>query len=329
MTRRTKTILAVATVALALAGTAYGVVRMRRIPSLTGVVLREDPSPENQLDVPGAEVRITNDITEGVATTDSAGYFHVKLQGVQKGEDITIHVRHPNYQPDDVLAVASDRLYVIRMKPAAVAPRSSGAPVVISDVRLRYGLKSQMTENIGSVVKMFEVRNTGDVPCEDKPPCSPDKKWKAAIWGASVDAGDDNQFQDARVFCIAGPCPFTKIEKDSFSQGGGHIGVLVRNWSDTATFVIQAEVMHTMSSDTILHSYPVIFNQTASFALPARAQGPSIEATVDRQEIVYPLGPAAKLSWADCDVQSRKDSTRLYQCVLKPGYQFQPGNESH
>jgi len=81
--------------------------------------------------------------------------------------------------------------------------------------------------------------------------------------------------------------------------------------------------MHTMSSDEILQSYPLIFNQSASFSLPAKAQGPSIEATVDHQEIVYPLGPTLKLSWADCELEIGKDLTKLYRCVLKPGYQFQ------
>jgi hypothetical protein len=72
-----------------------------------------------------------------------------------------------------------------------------------------------------------------------------------------------------------------------------------------------------------LHSYPVIFNRTASFTLPAKAQGPSIEATLDHQEIVFPLGPAPKLSWADCEAQREKDLSTLYRCVLKSGYRFQ------
>jgi hypothetical protein len=313
-----------AAIAFTLLATAYGVVRTRSIRSLTGAVLREDPNPGKQLTIPNAEINVSDDSADGAAKSDSAGYFHVNLRrAVRKGETLTLHLRHPDYHPLDLKAPASDHLFVIRMIPASTVPVQAGAQVVIGDVHLRYGVNRRTTENVGSVAKVFEVPNTGDVPCTSKGPCSPDGKWKAAIGGASLDAGADSEFRDARVSCIAGPCPFTKIEKDSFSRGGRQISVLIRNWSDATTFVLEAEVMHTMSSDLILQSYPTIFNGTASFTLPAKAQGPSIEATVDHQEIVYPLGPAAKLSWADCDVQTGKDLTRLYRCVLKPGYQFQ------
>jgi hypothetical protein len=248
----------------------------------------------------------------------------VKLhRPIRKGETLAIHLRHPDYRSSDIITPAADRLYVIRLTPTSSIPPFTGPPVSIGDVRLRYGVKSRTTVNVGSVVKVFEVSNTGDVPCRSNEACSPDGKWKAAVGGATLDAGDDNGFQDARVSCIAGPCPFTRIEKDSFSRGGRQISVLVRNWSDAASFVIEAEVVHTMSSDMILQSYPLIFNGTASFSLPPDAQGPSIGAVVDRQDIVYPLGPAPKLSWADCDVQTGKDLTKLYRCVLKPGYRFQ------
>lgn len=274
--------------------------------------------------VPKVEISIRDGSAEGSVESDSAGYFRLKLRhSIRKGESFTLHFNHPDYLPLDVTGEASDRLYVVRMTPASAAPTPGGTPVQISDVRLRYAVKSRTTENVGSVAKVFEVPNTGDVPCTANGPCSPDGRWKAAIGGATLDAGDNSEFREARVACIAGPCPFTKIENDSFSRGGRRISVLVRNWSDATSFVLEAEVMHTMTSDAVLHSYPVIFNGTASFTLPPKAQGASIEATVDHQGIVYPLGPVPKLSWADCDVQTQKDQTRIFGCVLKPGYQFQ------
>jgi len=307
-----------------LATSAYGIIRARSIKTVTGAVLRDDPDPANQLTIPDAEIRVSDELADGVAKSDSTGYFQVKLrQGVRKGEIITLHAQHAGYWDRDLTVAASDQLCIVRMTPAGGTPVPSANAVAISDVRLRYAVRSVRTDNVGSLVKVFQVANKGDEPCGPKSPCSPDGRWKAAIGGVSLDAGDDNEFQDARVYCVAGPCPFTRIEKDSFSRGGRRISVQVRDWSDPASFVIEAQVMHTMSSDTILQSYPVIFNQTASFTLPPKAQGPSIEATIDQQEIVYPLGPNPKLSWADCDVQTRRDSTKLYRCVLKPGYRFQ------
>ncbi len=176
--------------------------------------------------------------------------------------------------------------------------------------------------NAGSALKTFEVINSGDVPCDRRGPCSPDGKWKAAIGGASLDAGENSAFHDVRLSCIAGPCPFTRIEKDSFSQGGSHIAVTIRNWSDTTTFLLEAEVTHTTSGDVILQSFPAIFDRTMSFTLPAAAQGPSIEAAIDGMEVVFPLGPSLDISWASCTVKTSSDGTKLYRCILKPGYRF-------
>src|SRR5207245_4627380 len=74
--------------------------------------------------------------------------------------------------------------------------------------------------NIGSAVQVFQIENKGNVPCNGQDPCSPDGKWKAAIGGASLDAGTGNEFRDARVSCIAGPCPFTKIESEQVFHRG-------------------------------------------------------------------------------------------------------------
>jgi len=47
-----------------------------------------------------------------------------------------------------------------------------------------------------------------------------------------------------------------------------------------------------------------------------------IEAEVNGQTIIYPLGPALFLSWANCDVTVNRDRTRVYRCNLKAGYEF-------
>jgi hypothetical protein len=59
-----------------------------------------------------------------------------------------------------------------------------------------------------------------------------------------------------------------------------------------------------------------------NFTLPAAAEGPSIIAEMNGHTIVYPLGPALILSWADCTLKMNPDHTKLYRCELKPGYRF-------
>ena len=125
-----------------------------------------------------------------------------------------------------------------------------------------------------------------------------------------------------RVSCIAGPCPFTKTESDGFSRGGRRISVSLRAWSDSVTFLVEAEVVRTMLSDTIRQAYPSIFGRDMTFTLPPTGQGPSIEAEVNGLEIVFPLGPDLSLSWASCSVQVASNRTKLYSCELKRGYRF-------
>jgi len=303
-------------------GLGYKVWRGRRITSLSGAVLSQDPDPGKQLPIGNVEVSISDGSPAGSAKSDASGFFQLRLrEQVHKGEEMKLHLRHPDYVPLDIDETAADRLFIIRMKPLSKV--ASGVPLVtVSDMRVRYSMKDDTTRNVGSAAKIFEVVNKGDVPCDTRKVCSPDGKWKAAVGGASLDAGSGNEFQHARVTCLAGPCPFTKIDNDAFSRGGRQISVTVRNWSDTASFVLEAEVVHASNTDVTRQSFPVILDQAMSFTLPASAQGPSIEATLDHQDIVFPLGPALKLSWANCTMQVGKDLTKLYRCVLKPGYRF-------
>jgi len=49
----------------------------------------------------------------------------------------------------------------------------------------------------------------------------------------------------------------------------------------------------------------------------------SIEAELNSESIVFPLGPALILSWANCsNTTTNRDQTTAYRCVLKPGYRF-------
>jgi hypothetical protein len=81
-----------------------------------------------------------------------------------------------------------------------------------------------------------------------------------------------------------------------------------------------------MISDMIRQSYPIIFGRTMNFTLPGTAEGPSIEAAVNGNDIVFPLGPALILSWGTCTVKVDADRSKLIRCELKPGYRFQsPG----
>ena len=258
--------------------------------------------------------------------SDASGAFALAVRrSVIRRHPLTLTFRDRDYSPYDIADPMGDRLYIVSLTPLPVPPppETKGPPIRIGNVSVRYTVKTGAAMDVGSGVKTFQVMNTGDVPCNGHRPCSPDGKWKAAITSASLDAGPENEFRDGRVSCIAGPCPFTRIERDNFSHGGRIIGVTVLDWSDTTTFLLQAEAVRHMLTDTIRKSYPVVFDNTMNFSLPASAEGTCIEADVDGTPIVFPIVPNLSLSWANCEAQPEPENNKLYRCELKSGYVFQ------
>ena len=153
---------------------------------------------------------------------------------------------------------------MIRVTPSA---SPAGNPRILSDIKIRYAVRNTRTEEVGSAMKRLEVVNQGDVPCRRPYPCSPNGKWRAAIGGVKTlrCGSTGSEFHNARATCIAGPCPFTKIEKDGFSAGGRSISVTVRNWSDTVSFVLEADVTRSENNEMVRQAFAVLVNQVLSF----------------------------------------------------------------
>jgi hypothetical protein len=315
--------------ALAAGLTLVGVLFLRQLRkplTITGAVTVQDADARKQLPIADVEITAANTLEDAPSKSDSSGFFTLKLhKSVKKGQVVILRFRHPNYQPLDIQEIADDKLYIVHLAP--LSRNTDNVPnrpvIAVGNIRVRYSIKAMRTVNIGSVVKTFQVENVGNIPCKGRSPCSPDGKWKAAIASASLDAGLGNEFQNARVSCIAGPCPFTKIESDEFSKALQKITASARNWSDPATFLVEAEVVHTMQSQTDHQSYPVIFGSALNFTLPTDAEGVSLEADMAGKTIIFPLGPELFLTWANCNARVNRDQTSVYRCELKPGYRFQ------
>jgi hypothetical protein len=314
--------------------------RAHRLRSITeaqsipieGAVIQRDADAKKELPIAGVQITASDGVKSATAQSDAAGYFKLVLQkGVLSDRPVTVTFRHANYEPFD-LTVQTGRLaipkqlYVAAMVPIPTksVARSSRPPTVVSNIRVRYTINTRTETNVGSAVKTFQVVNTGDVPCNHQSPCSPDGKWKASSASASLDAGTGNAFGNIRASCIAGPCPFTRIDSNGFVHGGRFIKVSALNWSDTATFLLEAEVFHTAISGEVRELYPVKFGQTLNFTVPPSQEGVSLEADLDGAPMVFPLGPDPELSWATCTVRTEmeEEKTTVYRCELKPGYQF-------
>jgi hypothetical protein len=299
------------------------------VRNLTAVVLADDADIRKQHPVANVRVEAPG---YPAAVTNASGLFQLQLPvslllRPLRTNRVSLNLAHPDYVTLSRTVALDGQLYVLRMKPVAGGASANGktaaiTEIPIADIRVRYTESARTSTDTGSVLKSFDVVNRGNVPCLGHQPCSPDGKWKAAMGGASLDAGEFNEFREGRVTCIAGPCPFTRIESDGFSRSARNISVSVRNWSDTVSFVLEAEVTRTTMSDLIRISYPFVFGRGLNFSLPPSGEGPSIEASVGDEDTVYPLGPDLTLSWATCSLQTARDRTKSYRCDLKSGYRF-------
>jgi hypothetical protein len=303
-----------------------------RLVTIQGAVIRKDQDTRKELPIAGVAVTAFDGLISASAKSDASGYFTLRIkENVWPGQKLTLSFRSPDYDPVDMtlpmgIRVTTQKLYVAMMtpvEPEAETPTNK-KPSVLRNIRVRYTVNSRGEENVGSVVRTFQVVNKGNVPCNRQTPCSPDGNWKAGTGSLTLDAGPDNEYRDVRASCIAGPCPFTRIDASGFEHGGRTITASALDWSDTSTFLLQAEVFRTSITSSVRESYPVIFGNTLNFTLPPTEEGVSIEADLDGTPMVFPLGPDLYLSWASCSSRTNRESEKsaVYRCELKPGYQF-------
>jgi hypothetical protein len=311
------------------------VISERLAVPIEGAVIQRDADTNKQLPIVDVVITASDSGRSAATRSDASGYFKLVLhKRVLSDEPIRVTFRHPRYQPLD-LTVPTGRLetphelHIAALVPIVPVPakapvRPARPAVPVSNIRVRYTINSRVQNNVGFAVKTFQVVNRGDVPCDHKAPCSPDGRWKATSATISLDAGADNSFSNITASCIAGPCPFTRIDSSGFIHGGRNISVTALNWSDTATFLMEAEVYHAAINSEVRELYPVIFGQTLNFTLPPTQEGVSLEAEVDGVPMVFPLGPNLSLSWAACNVRTgpEEEKTTVYRCELKPGYRF-------
>lgn len=303
----------------------------RQTVKLMGAVVIQNKDPRKELPIEGVQVTASGGVAPERTYSDSSGLFSFTFRKrlILRHPIITLGFKHSDYEPLRMHLQMSDQLIVAELSPV-VQPKvvTENLPQqTITNVVVRYSIKTATEVNVGSAVRSFEVANKGNVPCNSAPPCSPDKKWKASSGSVTMDAGVGNEFRNARASCIAGPCPFTKMDTSELARPHRNVTVAATTWSDTATFMVEAEVVRPMVSDLVRNSYPVGLDNALNFTLPPAAQGVSLQADVNGQSIIFPLGPALILSWANCNARSNPDQTRVYRCEIKPGYRWRnPGN---
>ncbi len=206
MKKRRKAVIWVSVVVVVgLLVTATLVIRARRAArrpiTLKGAVITQ--ASDSRKELPIADVDISpeiqappgDDSTSLITKSDGAGFFWMRLPvQIKRGQKIVLRFRHSGYDPLDAMVTAGDELYIAHMaaKNRQEMPPPNHPVIKVSNVRVRYTVKTYTTVDVGSVVKTFEVQNTGNTPCHGRPPCSPDGKWKASIASTTMDAGIGN-----------------------------------------------------------------------------------------------------------------------------------------
>lgn len=298
---------------------------------LRGAVVRSSPDVRKQQPIGDVVVTATYGDSKISTHSDPSGYFGIAIpRRILPGQTVLLNFEHPGYKPLELPVMIRFRSSLRQLVVADLMPIAADMPVepstagkAISNIRVRYTVNTEIAENVGSEARTFEIVNKGNIPCQGQNPCSPDGQWKAAKGSIRLDAGPGNEFRDARASCIAGPCPFTRIDTSGFAQPGRIITATAYDWSDTTTFLFQAEVFHTSIVPQMRITYPVVFGRGFNFTVPPSAEGTTLVAELSGIEIVFPMGGNLDLSWASCQV--RKGNTAInnvYQCELKPGYRF-------
>ncbi len=300
-----------------------------RVIVLQGAVIRSSVDPRRELPISGALITVSDDEAYATTISGARGYFKVKFrERVWPDETVHLDFRRAGYKQLEMtlkigLHVNPHHLYIAAMRPVATPLALVPAhPVTVSDIRIRYTVDYRTAKNIGSIARMFEAVNQSGVPCKGSSPCSPNGFWKASRGSLTLDAGAGNIFRNVRASCIAGPCPFTRIDSRGFAHGGKIIVASALDWSDTATFLVEAEVFHETIASRVRKSYPVIYGRELHFTTPPTAEGVSIEAEIGGTQIVFPLGANLYMNWTVCNSRMSVNRYTIYQCALKPGYIF-------
>ena len=224
--------------------------------SLEGAVIHSAKDTHKQEPVADATITVSHGLVSTTTRSDASGYFRITFpQVIWPGEILSITITHPNYHPLSfewhiVFRSSLRRLMISELKPMATppAPVSGKPPTVISDIRIRYTVAAPSEINIGSAVRTFQVVNQGNVPCNHQGPCSPNGAWKAATTPSPWMPAWATNIAMFAPRASPGPCPFTRIRTRA---QGRTIVATAEDWSDTATFLLEAEVFHTSIDSSV------------------------------------------------------------------------------
>ena len=188
------------------------------ISDVEGAVMKDDIDPEKRYPLNGVQVidSDTPGLALGPVTTQEDGSFKLKLRpDARSGQSIDLQFTAAGYQKKTAnAAVGVDVNYTFYLWPSLpTVSLSSNQRRSVTATVVR--VADTFAENQS---KTFQIPNYGSVRCNGGGPCSPDGKWKASVVTSTLDAGLGNKFISCKVVCVAGPCPWTKVNSHQWRE---------------------------------------------------------------------------------------------------------------
>ena len=257
---------------------------------IQGAVIRQDPDPLGQLPIRNVHIVATDGVIRTSTESDAVRLFPPCdfARASRPGQILQISFQKADYKPYVLTVPLHYRMALRTAVRGGIDAHSAGRTAAgreshgdFQRPHPLYGQQRRRRKTSAARLRPSRVVNQANVPCNRQGPCSPDGNWKAAVGSITLDAGPGNEFRNVRASCIAGPCPFTRIDSSGFENGGRIITASALDWSSTATFLLEAEVFRKSIASNVRESYPVIFGRTLNFVLPGSQEGASIEAELD------------------------------------------------
>ena len=126
--------------------------------SLGGAVMRQDADPRKELPLADVQVSaLSNGSVIGTGKSDASGFYTIVLRTrLWIGRPVLLQFRHADYQPLDQKDFIGDKVYVAKMMPIPHETNTAKRPdVVVSNIQVRYSIKTTTTANVGSAVTVL------------------------------------------------------------------------------------------------------------------------------------------------------------------------------
>ena len=174
-------------------------------------------------------------------------------------------------------------------------------------------------------VKTFQIQIMGNIPCNGST-LFPGRQMEGGNQFRVPGCGRGKRFPKCQGFLYCGPLPFhAELIMTAFPREGATSRSPCAIGRIRPHSCFRRRCSDPQISDLVRMTYPIILGTSLNFTLPPTAEGPSVEAELNGENIIFPLGPdpCFELGRLQCQRAKGNNGQKFYRCELNAGYQFQ------